>query len=123
MRLGLLGMVLVTGCGSCAPMVVRDRVTYRAELDFTDRMLREGAPAVRDFVVSQCTCTDNVWRARGDGATNQQCAIYADWWVVYMARWAWHRSMMLYNARLLELRPPAAPRIPPVTCDLPRRTP
>jgi hypothetical protein len=113
-------MVLVAGCAST---VVRDRDTYRAEVIFTDHMLREGAPAVRDHVLTQCTCDGGVWRSNGSGITDPQCRTYADWWMVYTARWAWHRDMMLYNARVTTVRPPVAPPIPPVTCDLPRSTP
>jgi hypothetical protein len=94
-----------------------------AEVNFIDRMLREGSPAVRGFVVTRCACTGNVWRANGDGVTDAQCATYADWWMVYTARWTWHRDMMLYNARVTDVRPLAAPVIPPVTCDLPRSNP
>lgn len=116
-----LPLVLAGVLAGCPAAVLRQRDTYVAEVTFTDRLLREGAPAVRHFVQRHCVCEANVWRALpGDAdATADLCRDRVDWWLVYTARWGWHRNMMLFNARLLDVRPGAAPAIPPRTCDLP----
>lgn len=116
-------LIVFLMAAGCASSVVRDRSTYVAEVAFTDRLVRDGAPAVRDFVTTHCTCADNAWRTNGQGATNEQCGVYVDWWMVYTARWQWHHDMMLFNARVTNVRPPAASPLPAVTCDLPRSSP
>lgn len=103
----------------CSGTVLRDRDTYVTEVAFTDRLVREGSGAVRDVLIHQCECQSGTWVSISAHATDRVCREYADWWMVYAARWSWHRSMMLYNGRLLEVRPPARPVIPPTTCEIP----
>jgi hypothetical protein len=111
--------VLILGIG-CAPTVSRDRAAYTAELNFINRVIREGAPANHDVVVNGCTCTGaGLWRAGSLWMTDAQCAHHAEWWVVYTARWDWHHRMMLFNAGLTQTRPGLPAVIPPVTCTLP----
>jgi len=120
MRRWILSLVLL----GCTPTVSRDRAAYTAELNFIDRMVREGAVANREVVVNGCTCTGaGVWTTNAPWVTDAQCAHYAEWWVVYTSRWAWHHSMMLFNAGLTTTRPPAAEVIPAVTCNLPTVNP
>jgi hypothetical protein len=114
-RIFLLAAVLA----GCSGTVLRDRDTYLTEVAFTDRLVREGAPATRDIVLRRCTCANGVWQSNSSWATDQLCQDYADWWTVYAVRWAWHRGMMLYNARLRETRPPTLPPLPPRSCELP----
>lgn len=114
-RFALLAVLLY----GCQEQVLRDRDVYVAEVTFTDRLLREGAPAVRELVLHRCACTNNVWRSTVSGLTDSTCLNYVEWWMVYTSRWRWHHDMMLYNARLRDARPPAAPVIPRVECYLP----
>jgi hypothetical protein len=114
-----LNFAVVLTMSGCHPQVPRDRATYLAEIAFTDRMLRESAPVVRDFVMARCNCASNVWRTTGVSVTDQQCLDYSEWWMVYTSRWAWHHGMMLYNARVTDTRPQTTPIIPPATCALP----
>jgi hypothetical protein len=102
----------------CSGSISRDRAAYTAEVALIDRMVREGAPANRDAVVNGCTCASGVWRSSTPWATDAQCSQRAEWWTVYAARWAWHHSMMRFNAGLMETRPGAAPVIPAVSCEL-----
>lgn len=117
-------LLLATLLFGCAPMVSRDRAVYTAELNFIDRVVREGAPASREVVASGCTCTGaGVWRTSAPWVTDAQCAHHAEWWTVYVSRWSWHRSMMMFNAGLTTTRPGPARDIPPVICDLPAVSP
>ena len=104
----------------CMSTVSRDRAAYLTEVNFIDRVIREGAPANREVVVNGCTCTGaGVWTASTPWVTDAQCAHHAEWWVVFTARWEWHHNMMLFNAGLTQTRPRPVERIPPVTCTLP----
>lgn len=111
----LLLALCLTGCG----VVLRDRDTYVTEVAFTDRMVREGAGAVRDVLTHQCECGSGSWRSVSANVTDRLCRDYADWWAVYSARWTWHRDMMLYNGRLRDTRPPPAPALPQRSCEIP----
>lgn len=104
---------------SCTGVVLRDRDTYVTEVAFTDRMMREGAGAVRSILFDQCACRGEVWVAQSPHVTNRLCQTYADWWTVYAIRWPWHRGMMLYNGRLLDTRPPSTPALPRRSCEIP----
>lgn len=120
MKSWILSMVFL----GCTSTVSRDRAAYTAELSFIDRVVRDGATANRDVVVNGCTCTGaGVWRSNAPWVTDAQCVQHAEWWVVYTSRWAWHHSMMLFNAGLTQTRPGPAAVIPSVTCNLPTVTP
>ena len=112
--LAVFGLVL-TGCPA---VVLRQRDNYVAELAFTNRLVREGSVLVRASLQDHCVCEANVWRPTDATTTAVQCQDRAGWWQVYATRWNWHHSMMLYNARVRDTRPPAAPALPG-TCDLP----
>jgi hypothetical protein len=73
---------------------------------------------VRDVLVHQCECSRGTWRSVSANVTDRLCRDYADWWMVYAIRWTWHRDMMLYNGRLLDIRPSPTPTVPPATCEL-----
>lgn len=103
----------------CTTTVSRDRSTYVSELNFIDRVIRDGAPANREYVESGCTCANGGWRANASWATDIQCARHAEWWTVFASRWEWHLSMMMFNAGVTTTRPAAVGAIPPVTCTLP----
>ena len=104
-------VVLLVGCGHVR--VVRDADVYRAELDQYDRWAVRQAALLRDFVSSECTCIDGRFETA-------RCSEAADWLLTVEARHAWHRQMALFNAGLVETRPPVSPpRIPPSVCPLP----
>ncbi len=103
--------VVLASCGHSR--VVRDAEVYRAELDQYDRWAVRQATLLRDFVSSECACVEGRFEAG-------RCADAADWLLSVEARHAWHRQMALFNAGLVDERPPARPpAIPPTTCPLP----
>ena len=104
-------LVALAGCGHSR--VVRDAEVYRAELDQYDRWAVQQAALLRSFVSSECSCTDGQF---GEA----RCAEAADWLLTVEARHVWHRQMALFNAGVVEARPPTSPPpIPPSTCPLP----
>lgn len=104
-------MVILSGCSH--DRVVRDADVYRAELEQYDRWAVRQAALLRDFVSSECACVDG----RFDPG---RCADAADWLLTVETRHAWHLQMALFNAGLVEVRPPASPTpIPPNACPLP----
>lgn len=103
--------VLLVGCGHSR--VVRDADVYQAEIDQYDRWAVRQAALLRDFVSSECACVDGRFEA-------PRCSDAADWLLTVETRHAWHRQMSLFNAGLLDERPPARPpNIPPSRCPLP----
>jgi len=103
--------VLLAGCGHTR--IVRDAEVYRAELDQYDRWAVRQAALLRDFVSSECVCVDGRFES-------DRCTEAADWLLTVEARHGWHRQMALFNAGLVEDRPPERPpAIPPSTCPLP----
>lgn len=110
----ILGTVtFIASCGHAT--IARDAEVYRVELDQYDRWAVRQAALLRDFVSSECTCTDGRFETA-------RCSEAADWLLTVEARAAWHRQMALSNAGLVENRPPERPpAIPPSTCPLPPR--
>ena len=104
-------LVLLFGCGH--GQVVRDAEVYRAELDQYDRWAVRQAALLRDFVSSECACVEGRFEPA-------RCSESADWLLTVEARHAWHHQMALFNAGLVDARPPASPPdIPSSTCPLP----
>ncbi len=104
-------MVILSGCGH--GRVVRDADVYRAELEQYDRWAVRQAALLRDFVSSECACVDGRFETG-------RCSDAADWLLTVETRHAWHHQMALFNAGLIEARPPASPPpIPPSACPLP----
>lgn len=101
-------------CGGCHP--VRDLAVYRTEVAVTRAMVAAAAPAVLAQLQGSCRCVAGRWEP-ASGAV--PCARLADWWWVYVYRWAWHVQMMLYNAGAASTDPGAAPALPPSECTLP----
>jgi len=110
----LLGAVaFMVSCGHAT--IVRDAEVYRVELDQYDRWAVQQAALLRDFVSSECSCTAGRFETA-------RCTEATDWLLTVEARAAWHRQMALFNAGLVENRPPERPPvIPPTTCPLPPR--
>ena len=103
--------VVLASCGHAR--VVRDAEVYRAELDQYDRWTVRQAALLRDFVSSECACVEGRFEPA-------RCSESADWLLTVEARHAWHHQMALFNAGLVDARPPASPpAIPPSTCPLP----
>ena len=102
----------------CRGLVIRDRNVFLSEMAFTERLVRGGAPAVREYLVRQCTCANGAWYARGN-PSDPTCRNYAEWWAVYTSRWAWHLQMARFNARIEGTRPGPTPVVPSLSCTLP----
>lgn len=102
----MLALVGLTGCPN--KYVVRDATVYRAELDQYESWSMKQAALLKEFVADHCQC---------DAAkkfTTKRCADSADFILTVDTRAAWHRAMSLFNAGLVEERPPETPpEIPP----------
>lgn len=102
-------LLMGASCGHNA--VVRDTAVYKTELNFLEQAALQNAEALKGFINNHCTCTD------GD-FTDEKCLAAAKKVLVVEARVPWHKAMMLYNARLLEERPPKDPPEVPETGTL-----
>ncbi len=109
----LLGFFLLSCSG------VRNKTTYRAEVEFTNTVVTRGLPPVTRFLSTQCQCSGDVWTASAQGVETASCAAAADWVFTVAARWRWHHAMMRYNGSLSDVDPGPAPTIPEVSCTLP----
>ena len=109
-----LALVAILGCKN-----IRNQTVYRTETEFTDLVVRRGAPTVSRYLQTQCTCTDSHWTSVTPEVTDNQCGAAADWWFTYTSRWSWHLNMVRYNGSLTEIDPGAAPALTPVSCTLP----
>ena len=89
--------------GTCGGQtVIRDATVYRTELGFMEQASVQTAEALKARIQSQCVCTDGKFVQEG-------CAKDAKLVLVIEARVPWHKAMALYNAGLLEERPPKTP--------------
>lgn len=102
----LLFASLLFGCGSS---VVRDTATYQAEVEWFQRATLEAAANLREQIQSTCLCVDGEFVTEG-------CSRAAFTVTVIESRAPWHSAMMLYNAGILEKRPPKdPPSVPPTS--------
>ena len=75
---------MMAGCGH---HVVRDSNAYRAELAFTDNLMKQQALVIEEMVKMNCSCdAEKKW-------SSQLCANAADVYAVYADRWEWHLAM------------------------------
>lgn len=96
----MLTVILVTM--GCSPAVVRDEAVYRTELDFMEQAAVQPATSLEEFVQKHCQC--------GEGQfVTPECKAAAKLVLTVKTRVPYHKAMMLFNARLLEKRPPKTP--------------
>jgi hypothetical protein len=94
----MVTMVLV----GCSPAVVRDEAVYRTELDFMEQAAVQPATSLEEFIQQHCAC------GAGHFVT-PECKKAAKLVLTVKTRVPYHKAMMLFNARLLEERPPKTP--------------
>ena len=112
-RLLVLVMFMAAGCGSA---VVRNEVTYRTEVNFMEQVALQQADQLTGFINISCPCRPST----GEFMTNQ-CRKAAKIVLTVRARVPWHKKMMLYNAGLLDKRPPRIPpAVPPLSTMCPQ---
>lgn len=104
-KLFIFVVLSITGL-SCNPSVVRDETTYRMELDFLEQVATQQADSLTGFIQRTCKCEGDIAALK---FTTPECTEAAKKVVVVNSRMAWHKAMMLYNAGLLESRPPKDP--------------
>jgi len=94
--------------GSCNS-VVRDENVFRTELDFFEQTSKQPADRLAQWVSIACKC-------EGGKFTDKWCAETAKLVQVVRTRVPYHKAMALFNAGLLEKRPPKdPPKVPPAT--------
>lgn len=97
--------------------VLRDAKVYEAELNQYDNWAVKQAQFLREFISENCEC-----EPEGDASqfADEMCESAADYVLTIEARHAWHKQMSLYNASLVEERPPRTPpEIADLVCPLP----
>ncbi len=102
--LTLLGVIIAISllrC-SCSSAIVRDEAVYQTEIDLMEQMALQPVDSLNGFVKQYCTCTNGKW-------VSKTCAKAAKLILVVKTRVPYHKAMMLYNAGLLEERPPKDP--------------
>ena len=87
---------------TCDRAVVRDATVYQTELDFMEQVGVQQADLLSGFLLTYCTCEDGEF-------TTADCRKAAETVVTVQARVPWHKAMALYNAGILEERPPETP--------------
>lgn len=102
LALALLVIATVCTASTCSSSVVRDEAVYRTELDLMEQMAIQPVDSLDGFVKNHCTCTDGKW-------VSDPCRKGAKLILVVKTRVPYHKSMMLFNAGLLEERPPKDP--------------
>ncbi len=106
--MAILMLVPILMGSSCNSSVVRDEVTYKAELELTSQMALQSAASLKTLIALECVCKDNKF-------TTKDCEKAADTALVIEARMPWHKAMALYNAGITQERPAKeAPTIPAI---------
>ncbi len=104
-------VVMMSGvlmAGSCNT-IVRDETVYRTELDFMEQTAKQPVDRLAQWISTSCKCVDGKF-------TDAWCTETAKLVQVIRARLPWHKAMMLFNASLLDKRPPKnPPKVPPAT--------
>jgi len=107
----ILTFLMVAGIcmgGSCNT-VVRDEAVYRTELDFMEQTSKQPTDRLAKWIDNSCKCENGQF-------VDEWCAKTANLVQVIRARVPWHKAMMLYNASLVDKRPPKdPPEVPPAT--------
>jgi len=103
----LVLMVVLFGTTYCTKYIVRDTVTYQAELNQYDNWATKQAALLKGFMVLNCTCDAN------KQFTTPACRQAADYVLTIEARAAWHKAMSLYLAGITETRPSQEPPVIP----------
>jgi len=112
LALGVL--VSSTTLGNCTcDTVVREESVYRTELDFLEQSSKQPSDLLAEWVTFNCKCDP-----AGAVFLDAKCEKSAKLVQVIRARIPWHKAMMLYNARLLDKRPPKDPPVIPPASDL-----
>lgn len=106
--LGLLLIPMLFGCSG----ILRDEVTYTAEVGFMGSASLQEAESIILLVGTYCRCD-----ATGKFTTSD-CAKAANRALVVQSRIPWHTAMMMYNARLATERPGEEPPVVPATSSL-----
>ena len=114
----LTSFAILSGCAT-----IRDQAVYATEVQYVDLTVRREAPVVRQFLMTSCTCSDDhQWTASAEGGSTADCEAAADWYRVYVARWAWHIAMIQYNGSMTSTDPGPVPEIV-LSCELPELPP
>lgn len=100
--------------GANCNSVVRDETVYRTELDFLEQTSKQPADKLVDWINLHCKCVDSKWVDPGAVL----CSASAKLVQVIRARVPYHKAMMLYNASLVDERPPKDPPAIPTASDL-----
>lgn len=100
--------------GGTCNTVVRDEIVYRTELDFFEQASTQPADKLVEWINSHCTCDAGDWV--GDMAV--LCATSARLVQTIRFRVPYHKQMALYNASLIDKRPPQDPPEVPPSIDL-----
>ena len=80
----VLSLTSVVGCGH---HVVRDTNAYKAELAFTDNLMKSQARIIEEMVKLNCSCNaEKKW-------SSVMCENAADVYAVFADRWQWHLDM------------------------------
>ncbi len=101
MRMMIVALVAVlgTGCGA----TVRNTDTLKAEVNFTNNLVKSEAQAIEELMKMHCACEDGKW-------TTTWCHNAADVYAVYIDRWEWHYKMtrhLSFDEERPEDKPPA----------------
>jgi len=107
-----LSLLLLAGVFSCTPRIVREKATYKVELEFFRQVAVQTADALDGFVQSTCQCSSD------GNFTSLECSNAARKVLLIRARIDWHTNMALWNAGLLDERPPVDPPTIPGTQTL-----
>ena len=89
----LLAAFFLSG-SSCNDQIVRDRETYKAEVNLMEQFSVQQANILAEFIKTDCKCVK-------DDFPNEQCTRAAVIVILVRRRIKWHKDMMLYNAGLL----------------------
>ena len=108
----LLPVALFMGGATCNnSAVVRDAKVYQTELNFWEQASLQTADSLAGFIAKGCSCVEGKF-------TTEDCEKAAKKVQVVRVRVPYHKAMALYNAGLLEERPPAEPPVVPPATDL-----
>ena len=98
--------------GANCNTVVRDETVYKTELNFMEQTATQPADALVGWFGLHCKCEGGKFV----GDTAVKCAKDAKLVQLIRVRVPYHKAMMLYNASLLDKRPPKdPPEVPPAT--------
>jgi hypothetical protein len=100
-----IGMPLILGLLACQKptIVLRDPEVYRNEIAFLQMALEQDTELLKAHLADgSCTCTDGAW-------VTEVCETSALNVLVIQYRLQYHVDLMLYNAKMIQERPPTEP--------------